>query len=84
MGKKLEEYYDIFPTNLLGLPLANEVHYSIVLILNVKPIFRAPYQLSFVKYEKLEQQLSDLLNKGYIKPSKSPWGVPILFVKKKD
>jgi len=72
VGKLLEEYYDVFPTNLLGLPLAKEVDYSIVLMLDVKPIFKAPYWLSFVEYEKLGQQLSDFLNKGYIKPRKSP------------
>jgi len=43
VGKLLEEYYDVFPTNLLGLPLAKEVDYSIVLMLDVKPIFKAPY-----------------------------------------
>jgi hypothetical protein len=51
-------------------------------MLDAKPISKTPYWVSFVEYEELEQQWNDLINKGYIKPSKSPWGAPNLIIKK--
>jgi hypothetical protein len=66
------------------LPPTREIDRAIDLMSNAKPIFRAPCRFSFTKYEELEKKLNDLLNKGYRKPNKSPWGVLVLFVKKKD
>jgi hypothetical protein len=84
VGKLLEKYFNVFLVELLSLPPTREVDHAINLISNVKPISRSTYRFSFVEYEKLERKLSDLLNKGYIKSSKSPWDAPMLFVKKKD
>ncbi len=84
VGKLLEKYFNVFLVELSILPQTREVDHAIDLMSDVKPISRSSYRFSFVKYEKLKQQLSDFLNKGYIKPSKSPWDAPKLFVKKKD
>jgi hypothetical protein len=84
MGKLLETYSNVFHAKLPGLPPTREIDRVIDLVSNAKPIFRAPCRFSYTKYEELEQQLNDLLNKGYIKPNKSPWGVLVLFVVKKD
>jgi hypothetical protein len=84
VGKLLEKYFNVFLVELPSLPPTREVDHAINLISNVKPISRSTYRFSFVVYEKLKKKLNDLLNKGYIKPSKSPWDAPMLFVKKKD
>ncbi len=84
VGKLLEEYYNVFLVQLPSLPPNREVDHPIDLMSNVKPISRAPYQVSFTECEELEQQLNDLLTKAYIKPNKSPWGAFVLFIKKKD
>jgi hypothetical protein len=64
VGKFLEKYLHVFLTKLPNLPPTKEVDCSIDLMLDVKLISRTPYRFSSTKYEKLEQQLSDLLNKG--------------------
>ncbi len=84
VGKLLEKYFNVFPVELPILPPTREVDHAIELMSDVKPISRSSYWFSFAKYEKLRQQLSDFLNKGYIKPNKTPWDAPMLFVKKKD
>ena len=58
--------------------------FCIDLVLRAAPISRAPYLLAPAKLKELKTQLEDLLEKGYIGPSTSPWGAPVLFVKKKD
>jgi hypothetical protein len=64
VGKFLEKYLDVFLAKLPSLPPTREIDRAIDLMSNVKLISRAPYRFSFTKYEELEQQLSDLLNKG--------------------
>jgi len=65
MAKKLlEKYSNVFPAKLHSLPPIQEVDHAIDLMSNVKLISKAPYRFSFTKYEELEQQLNDLLNKG--------------------
>ncbi|MBE3102723.1 MAG: hypothetical protein IMZ40_00590, partial [Bacilli bacterium] len=80
----LDEFKDIFPEELTELPPRRDVDHAIDLIVDAAPIARAPYRHSLTQNVELENQLKDLLNKGYIRPSKSPWGAPVLFVKKKD
>ncbi|GJX08987.1 putative reverse transcriptase domain-containing protein [Tanacetum coccineum] len=67
-----------------GLPLARPVEFQIDLIPGAVPIARAPYQLAPSKMKELSEQLQELSDKGFIRPSSSPWGAPVLFVKKKD
>nr|GEX50474.1 putative reverse transcriptase domain-containing protein [Tanacetum cinerariifolium] len=67
-----------------GLPHECEVQFAIELIPGAQPIFKAPYRMAPVELKELKYQLQELLERGFIRPSVSPWGVPVLFVKKKD
>jgi len=78
------EFPDVFPEELPGLPPQREIDFEIELILGAQPIFKAPYRMAPTKLKELKTQLEELLQKGFIRPSVSPWGAPVLFVKKKD
>ena len=66
-----------------GLPSAREMEFSINLVSNTRPISRAPYRMAPPELKELKDQLQELLDRGFIRPSVSPWGAPVLFVKKK-
>ena len=89
-GKKLEdilvvcEYPGVFPDDLPGMPPDRDVEFAIELQPGTAPISRRPYRMPPNELAELKKQLQELLDKGYIRPSKSPWGCPALFVKKKD
>ncbi|GJV14179.1 putative reverse transcriptase domain-containing protein [Tanacetum coccineum] len=70
--------------NLPRLSLPRQVEFRIDLILGAAPVARAPYRLAPSEMKELSKQLQELLEKGFIRPSSSPWGAPVLFVKKKD
>ncbi|GKC15129.1 putative reverse transcriptase domain-containing protein, partial [Tanacetum coccineum] len=74
----------VFPKDLPGLPPTRQVEFQIDLIPGVAPIAQAPYRLAPFEIKELSDQLQELSDKGFIKPSSSPWGAPVLFVKKKD
>nr|CAD1832720.1 unnamed protein product [Ananas comosus var. bracteatus] len=78
------EYPDVFPAELPGLPPDREVEFVIDLIPGAEPVSKAPYRMAPVELKELKGQLQDLLDKGFVRPSVSPWGAPVLFVKKKD
>nr|XP_043629853.1 uncharacterized protein LOC122601150 [Erigeron canadensis] len=78
------EFPDVFPDDLPGLPPDREVEFHIDLIPGATPVAKAPYRLAPTEMKELMSQLQDLIDKGFIRPSSSPWGAPILFVKKKD
>nr|GEV84448.1 putative reverse transcriptase domain-containing protein [Tanacetum cinerariifolium] len=80
----VQDYPEVFPKDLSGLPLARPVEFHIDLIPGAAPITRAPYRLAPSEMKELSKQLKDLSEKGFIRPSSSPWGAPVLFVKKKD
>nr|GEU42743.1 hypothetical protein [Tanacetum cinerariifolium] len=73
-----------FPEELPGLPLVRQVEFQIDLIPGAAPVARAPYRLAPSEMQELSNQLHELANRGFIRPSTSPWGAPVLFVKKKD
>ncbi|GJR39286.1 putative reverse transcriptase domain-containing protein [Tanacetum coccineum] len=75
---------DVFPEDLPGLPPTRQVEFRIDLVLGAAPVARAPYRLAPSKMKELSEQLQELSDKGFIRPSSSPWGAPVLFVKKKD
>ncbi|KAL4027100.1 hypothetical protein IC575_015560 [Cucumis melo] len=79
-----EDYPDVFPEELPGLPPHREVEFAIELEPGTVPISRAPYRMAPAELKELKVQLQELLDKGFIRPSVSPWGAPVLFVKKKD
>ncbi|KAA0061201.1 pol protein [Cucumis melo var. makuwa] len=80
----VREYPDVFPDELPGLPPPREVDFAIELESGTTPISRAPYRMAPAELKELKVQLQELLDKGFIRPSVSPWGAPVLFVKKKD
>ena len=80
----VRDFPDVFPEDLLGLPLDREIEFSIDLLLGSNPISKAPYRMAPAELRELKAQLQELLDKGFIRPSVSPWGAPVLFVKKKD
>ena len=75
---------DVFPEELVGLPPYREIELEIELLPGIAPISKAPYEMAPVELKELKQQLQELLDKKFIHPSYSPWGAPVLFVKKKD
>ena len=78
------EYPDVFPEELPGMPPDREVEFIIELMPGTAPISRQPYRMPPNELKELKKQLKTLLDKGFIRPSSSPWGCPALFVKKKD
>ncbi|XP_057248326.1 uncharacterized protein LOC130590277 [Beta vulgaris subsp. vulgaris] len=78
------DFQDVFPGDLPGLPPHRVVDFHIDLVPGATPISRAPYRMAPAEMAELKKQLEELLQKGYIRPSVSPWGAPVLFVKKKD
>ncbi|GJX28927.1 putative nucleotidyltransferase, ribonuclease H [Tanacetum coccineum] len=80
----VRDFPKVFPEDLPGLPLTRQVEFHIELIPGAAPVARAPYRLAPAEMKELAEQLKELSDKGFIRPSSSPWGAPILFVKKKD
>jgi hypothetical protein len=78
------EFSDVFLDDLPGLPSDHDVEFKIELILGTTPISRRPYRMPPNELFELKTQLNELLKKGLIHPSSSPWGCPTIFVKKKD
>ena len=80
----IREFLDVFPEELSGVPPEREVHLSIEVVQGMTLILRAPYRMAPTELKELKTQLLELLDKGFIRPSVSPWGAPVLSVKKKD
>jgi hypothetical protein len=78
------EFPDVFPDDLLGLPPDRDVEFVIELKPSTAPISRRAYRMPSKELAELKTQLQELLDKGFIQPSSSPWGCPAIFVKKKD
>jgi hypothetical protein len=78
------EFLDVFPEDLPGIPPNQDVEFIIELQPGMAPISRRPYKMTPKELAELKVQLNELLDKGYIHPSSSPWGCSALFVKKKD
>ncbi|GJW81096.1 putative reverse transcriptase domain-containing protein [Tanacetum coccineum] len=80
----IRDFPEVFPEELPGLPPPRQVEFRIDLVPGAAPVARAPYRLAPSEMRELSVQLQELLEKGFIHPSSSPWGAPVLFVKKKD
>jgi hypothetical protein len=78
------EFSDVFPEDLPGLPPERDVEFVIELKPGTTPISRRSYRMPPNELAELKTQLQDLLEKGFIRPSSTPWGCPAIFVKKKD
>ncbi|GJU65389.1 putative reverse transcriptase domain-containing protein [Tanacetum coccineum] len=80
----IRDFPEVFPEELPGLPPPRQVEFRIDLVPGAAPVARAPYRLAPSEMKELSVQLQELLEKGFIRPSSSPWGALVLFVKKKD
>ncbi|GJW26628.1 putative reverse transcriptase domain-containing protein [Tanacetum coccineum] len=80
----VKDFLKVFPEDLSGIPPTRQVEFQIDLVPSASPVARAPYRLAPSEMKELSEQLKELSNKGFIRPSSSPWGAPVLFVKKKD
>ena len=78
------DYEDVFLDELPGLPPPRVVDFGIELHTSTSPISMTPHKMALVKLQELRVQLQELLDKGFIIPSTSPWGAAVLFAKKKD
>jgi hypothetical protein len=78
------DYAAVFPDELSGMPLDRNIEFAIKLQPGTTPISKRPYRMPLAKLAELKKQLQELLDKGFIRPSTSPWGCPALFMKKKD
>ncbi|GKF29420.1 putative reverse transcriptase domain-containing protein [Tanacetum coccineum] len=89
-GKRLEDvpavrdFPEVFPKDFPGLPPTRQVEFQINLVPGAAHVVRAPYRLTQMELQELSTQLQELSDKGFIRPSSSLWGAPVLFVKKKD
>jgi hypothetical protein len=79
----LQEFEDVFQ-QILGFPPIREIDFSSDLVLGASLMSKTPYRMSTLELKELKMQLEEFLKKGYVRPSVSPWGAPIIFVKKKD
>ena len=80
----VKEFPYVFPYDILGLPPDRAIEFVIELVQRTEPISIPPYIMAPVELKELKAQLEELLSKGFIRPSTSPWGASVLFVKKKD
>ena len=80
----VREFPDVFPDDLLRLPPDREIDFQIELASGTEPISRAPYKMAPAELKELKVKMEEMVNKGFVRSSMSPWGAPVLFVKKKD
>ncbi|GKD17547.1 putative reverse transcriptase domain-containing protein [Tanacetum coccineum] len=79
----VRDFADVFSEDLSGLPLQRQVEFRIDLVPRATPVAKSLYRLAPLEMQELSEQLQELQDKGFIRPSHSPWGSPVLFVKKK-
>ena len=82
--RTVSEFPDVFPEELPGMPPERKVEFAIELIPGTAPISKRAYRVSGPELVELKKQIDELLEKGYIRPSTSPWAALILFMEKKD
>jgi hypothetical protein len=78
------EYPEVFPEELPGMSPDRDIEFSIELLPRTTPISKRAYRMDVKDLIELKKQIEELLEKGFIRPSSSPWGAPVLFVNKKD
>jgi hypothetical protein len=80
----VQEYPDVFPEDLPGMSQDRDIEFIIELLLGMPPISKRPYRMPVNELVELKKQIAELQSKGFIHPSSSPWGAPVLFVEKKN
>ena len=79
----VKDFPDVFPEELPGMPPDRDIEFLIDLLPGTGPISKRPYRMPAKDLEEIKKQIKELLDKGYIRPSSSPWGTPVLLVEKK-
>jgi hypothetical protein len=80
----VNELLDVFPEELLGIPFDCDIEFVIDLVHGIVSIYKRPYRMATQQLAELKEHIKELLEKGYICHSSSPWGAPMIFVPKKD
>jgi hypothetical protein len=80
----VNEFPDVFPEYLPGMPPDRDIEFVIEVKPSTAPIYKTPYRMATPEFAELKQHIMELLEKGFIYPSSSPWGAPVIFVLKKD
>jgi hypothetical protein len=80
----VQDFPDVFPEELPGMPPDCDIEFLIELLPGTPLISKRPYMMPVNELVELKKQIAELLAKGFIRPSSSPWGAPVLFVEKKD
>ena len=80
----VQEFEDVFSEEVSRLPPHREVEFSIDLVPRTGPVSMAPYRMALAELVEHKKQIEELMAKHFIRPSTSPWGAPVLLVKKKD
>jgi hypothetical protein len=80
----VNEFPDVFPEELSGIPPDRDIEFVIELKPGTSPIYKTPYRMATPELAELKEHIKELLEKGFIRPSSSPWGAPVIFVPKKD
>jgi hypothetical protein len=80
----VNEFPDVFPNELPGIPPDRDIEFVIELKPGTTPIYKTPYMMATLELAELKEHIKELLEKAFIHPSSSPWGAPVIFVQKKD
>ncbi|KAL4329720.1 hypothetical protein AHAS_Ahas13G0328300 [Arachis hypogaea] len=80
----VRDFPEVFPEDIPEFPPQRKIEFEIELVPGAGPVSIAPYRMASIELAELKTQLEEILNKGFIRPSVSPWGAPVLLVKKKD
>ena len=80
----VNEFPDVFLEELSDMPPDRDIEFVIELVPGTAPIYKRPYKMDANQLAELKEQIQELLDKGFIRPSSSPWGAPVIFVPKKD
>jgi hypothetical protein len=80
----VNEFPDVFPEELPGMPPDRDIEFVIELKSGTTSIYKTPYRMTTLGLVELKEHIKELLEKGFIHPSSSPWGAPVIFVPKKD
>jgi hypothetical protein len=80
----VNEFLDVFPKELSGMPLDRDIEFLIELKLGTTPIYKTPYRMATLELVELKEHIKELLEKEFIRPNSSLWGAPVIFVPKKD
>jgi cytochrome b len=79
----VNEFLDVFPEWLVGMPLDRDIELVIELKPGTAPIYKTPFRMTTPELAELKEHLKELLEKGFIQPSSSPWGAPMIFAQRR-